>query len=143
MALAVPDVNVLLALIHPRHVHSSHAFRWLGEQSGDKSIGVCRSVQKGVLRLLTTPSVMGPELLAPRDAFIGFNHLMQDSRFVFLEESRSLDRFWERIIRNLPARTQIDTDTYLAAFALANGGTIVTFDRGFKRFHGLSVITLG
>jgi predicted nucleic acid-binding protein len=31
------------------------------------------------------------------------------------------------------------TDAYLAAFALENDATFVTFDRGFQRFTGLRV----
>jgi predicted nucleic acid-binding protein len=32
------------------------------------------------------------------------------------------------------------TDAYLAAFAIENDATFVTFDRGFTRFQGLRVL---
>jgi predicted nucleic acid-binding protein len=34
------------------------------------------------------------------------------------------------------------TDAYLAAFALAGGHRLVTFDQGFLRFPGLEVLRL-
>ena len=140
--VSVLDVNVLFALIYGRHEHSLAAVQWLEGQTEEEAILVCRTTEMGALRLLTTPVVMGPDLLNPRQALDGLKQLMQDSRFTFGEESELLSHHWERIIQELSPKSRIETDTYLAAFTFSHGGEIVTFDRGFERFNGLHVVTL-
>ncbi|HVR36533.1 MAG TPA: PIN domain-containing protein [Methylomirabilota bacterium] len=35
------------------------------------------------------------------------------------------------------------TDAYLAAFAIAHGTKLATFDQGFKRFAGVDLLLIG
>ena len=92
----------------------------------------------GVLRLLTLPAVMGVDLLTPAQAWLGYKQAMNDDRFVFIEEPSGLEESWCRLTDGISRLVKIDTDTYLAAFALPGGHTLATFDRGFARFDGLS-----
>jgi uncharacterized protein len=52
----LPDINVWLALVLPDHVHRERALTWWERQAD--SIAFCRFTQLGLLRLLTTASVM-------------------------------------------------------------------------------------
>ena len=45
-------------------------------------------------------------------------------------------------IRSAKASANLVTDAYIAAAAIALGATVVTFDRDFRRFDGLSVLEL-
>jgi toxin-antitoxin system PIN domain toxin len=56
MSRQLADVNVLLALLWPRHVHHAAAQAWFAAQ-GHRSWATNSIVQLGVLRLLTNPSI--------------------------------------------------------------------------------------
>jgi predicted nucleic acid-binding protein len=61
-SLSFPDVNVWFALQHPDHVHRAIANRWW-ESGQTGQIGLIRSVQIGLLRLLTTAVAMNNQPL--------------------------------------------------------------------------------
>ena len=46
-------------------------------------------------------------------------------------------------LRDAGASADLVTDAYIAAAAISLGATVVTFDRDFRRFDGLSVLELG
>jgi len=50
---ALVDVNVLVALMHARHVHSAPAVNWVAVQEEPGAIAICRASQMGALRILT------------------------------------------------------------------------------------------
>lgn len=136
---SLPDVNVLLAILHAEHPHANLANKWLDEQRATGGIAVCRVTQMGLLRLLTRKVVMGERVLSAPKAWGYWNDLLSDSRFAFIEEPPGLEREWLTLSAALPSGASVNTDTYLAAFAQAGGLTLVTFDKGFARFPGLSV----
>lgn len=59
------DVNVLIALLTSVHAHSRAALAWLAHWEVPGSVGVCRLVEMGALRLLTRRAVMGDNVLTP------------------------------------------------------------------------------
>jgi hypothetical protein len=63
------DANVWLALLWGRHIHSEKAQAWF-EQSGDEEFFFCRITQIRVLRLLTTPTIMGNNVKTMGDAWV-------------------------------------------------------------------------
>jgi uncharacterized protein len=120
------DVNVLIALVDPAHVHHDPAHDWFGAV-GAASWATCPLTQNGVLRILGHPrypnSVGSPAAVFP-----------------VLEGLLSLPghRFWpdEISLVGNPAvdlavltSTERVTDTYLLALAAAKGGQLATFDR--------------
>lgn len=132
------DVNIVFALHHPRHVHSSAVHQWLGAKSRPGSLLVCRVVQMGVLRRLTQSGTMREDLITPSEFWLGWDRLMEDERFVQVEEPAGLEGSWRKICGDLSRGKIAETDAYLAAFALAGGYTLATFDKGFVRFDGLT-----
>lgn len=131
------DVNLALVILHGEHEHSPIAQTWLPEQKEPGSLLLCRVVQMGVLRLLTRRAMMGGRLLSAKEAWSYWNTLLSDGRFRPVEEPLGLEDAWESVAERLRTGACLDTDTYLAAFALAGGYTLATFDKGFIRFAGL------
>ncbi len=66
-----------------------------------------------------------------------WDRLLLDERFILVGEPAGLESAWLTICASLPANKVAETDTYLAAFALAGGHTLATFDKGFAKFEGL------
>jgi toxin-antitoxin system PIN domain toxin len=136
------DVNLLLALLHERHVSSPAAVAWLDQQTSSGSVVICRVVQMGALRILTRPSIMEDEVLAPAQFWRGWSTLLQDDRFVPVNEPEGCEAGWRKLTQALPAGQCAETDAYLAAFALAGSYRLATFDKGFQRYFGLSLTLL-
>ncbi len=136
------DVNTLVALLYSEHAHAPAALAWLSRQDAPGSIGICRVVEMGALRLMTRSAVMGANVLGAAEFRRGWDIALGDDRLVRLAESDGLTARWRQICSAIPGGTVADTDAYLAAFAIAGDLTLVTFDQGFARFAGLRVETL-
>ena len=132
------DVNVLLALVTDRHAHHAAAVRWFEPLSAGDAV-VCRVAQMGLLRLLNNPAVMREEALDASACWDIWLRMAEDDRIHFaVGEPPDLDTCLEYFVRGRAFAPRLWTDAYLAAFAFAVGWTLVTFDRGFQGFQGLS-----
>jgi toxin-antitoxin system PIN domain toxin len=120
------DVNVLIAMIDPAHVHHQITNEWFAAE-GRLGWATCPITQNGVLRIVGNPrygnSPGSPAAVAPVLA-----------RLVALEGHE----FWSDEITLLDsARVDADrllnagsiTDAYLLALAVANAGALATLDR--------------
>jgi toxin-antitoxin system PIN domain toxin len=126
MPTGLLDVNVLVALFDPDHVHHEAAHRWFarGRREG---WATCPTTEAGFLRVLSNPAytsaVEPPAAVAERlrTFCVGADH-------VFWNEGPSLrDRSVFRL-ENLRGHRQV-TDVLLLAVAVRNEGRLVTFDR--------------
>lgn len=133
------DVNVLVALLHARHVHSARAVAWLEQQDQRDSVLICRVAQMGALRILTNSQWLKEEVMSAVEFWRGWEVLLSDDRFTFINEPANLEMVWKRITKPFPKGQTAGTDTYFAAFATAINHRLVTFDRGFRRFSHLNV----
>ena len=138
---ALVDVNVLVALMHARHVHSAAAVRWLAGQNEPGVVAVCRVSQMGALRILTHTSAMKDEVKSASEFWDGWNRVMEDDRFALVGEPVGLETAWRALTGALPRGMPAETDGYLAAFAIAGKLSLVSFDRGLRRFPGLDLVT--
>ena len=89
---ALCDVNVLLALSYNGHIHHPQALAWLDKQA-DFGVGLCRHTQLGLLRLLSNPTVMGPDVCNLGQAWSIYDLILQDVRFIFSIEPEGLEPF--------------------------------------------------
>lgn len=133
------DANFLIALLHVRHAHSERAVAWLASQAEPGSILLCRVAQMAVLRVLTNSAWLKEDVLPASAVWDAWDLLLTDSRFAQVQEPAFLEEEWRFVTRPLPAGRCAETDTYLAAFALAGGYCLLTFDRSFRQFDGLDV----
>ena len=120
------DVNVLIALIDPAHVHREAAHRWFAAE-GKASFATCPITENGVLRIVGHPRYPGTtgSPAAAMPALVGLHGLPGHA---FWEDSLSLVSETRIDASRLTASSQI-TDTYLLALASARGGRLATFDR--------------
>jgi toxin-antitoxin system PIN domain toxin len=133
------DANFLIALLHARHALSARAVAWLGSQEEPGSVLVCRIAQMGVLRILTNPAWLKEDVLPAAAVWDAWDVLLSDDRFAQVQEPAQLDAEWRLLTRAFPVGRRVETDCYLAAFAIAGSHRVLTFDRGFRQFAGLEI----
>ena len=123
--IALLDVNVLVALFNPDHVHHEAAHAWF---SANRSYGwaTCPLTENGLVRILANVAYTGghESTLSIRkrlDAFcLSGNH-------VFWPDQLSLRE--ERCFRLAGVTHGQITDVYLLGLAAENEGRLATFDR--------------
>ena len=126
MIVHLLDVNVLIALLDPEHVHHDIAYTWL-EQRGDAPWATCPLTENGVLRIMGRSSYPGSPG-SPADIVPLLQSLLDLPTHEFWPDDLSLlDRRWVDPDKLLNANHL--TDTYLLALAVKHGGSLATFDR--------------
>ena len=124
--VALLDVNVLVALFDPDHVHHEAAHRWFGENR-ESGWATCPITENGLVRILSNPAYMAsPET---RGAIVrrlgGFcasgGHVFWPDEISFRDPG--LFRW------NAPVAHQNLTDVYLLGLARSRAGRLATFDR--------------
>lgn len=130
--LNFPDVNVWLALLWGRHVHSERAGSWFEGLTHEKSF-FCRFTQIAVLRLLTTEAVMGGDVRGMREAWALWDKIIADDRIAFLPEPDGMEPGFRRFSETgRTASPKMWADAYVLTFAAAAGLKVVTFDRALR-----------
>ena len=89
-SLSFPDVNVWLALLWADHIHRPLAKNWWNANTFDV-IGFTRITQIGVLRLLTTATVMNNKPLTMTAAWVAYDRLFADDRVAFTREPPKIE----------------------------------------------------
>ena len=123
--IALLDVNVLIALVDPQHVHHEPSHCWF-QAHGGHGWATCPLTQNALLRILGNPrypnSPGGPLVVM---------HLLQGllghPAHVFWSDALSWDAAGVFMGDGLLHHGQI-TDTYLLALAVHHQGTLVSFD---------------
>lgn len=133
----LPDINVWLALTFDQHVHHLTAKNWAKGVRGDV-IRFCRFTQQGFLRLATNPKVMGEQTVSLVDAWKLYDAILTDERIEFAAEPTNIEMTWRQMTQVDAKTPNTWSDAYLAAFSVASGYELVTFDRGFAKFAGLA-----
>src|SRR5689334_20708288 len=130
MSRHLPDVNVLLALMWPRHQSHAAAHRWFSGL-GHTGWATNALTQLGVLRLLTNPAVTQGTVSA-----IAAVEALTETMHHPGHEFWALDALMTDSLRPLAARLQGHQqwmDAALLAQAAVRKGVLVTFDAGMKR----------
>ena len=128
-----PDINVWVALTYDRHIHHLTARQWFDHLAPMARLFFCRLTQLGLLRLLNSPAVMGPDLAKSQpEAWKAYDTWLQDERIEYLEEPRGLEAQFRRLTRSPHASPKDWADSYLLAFASAADLRLVSFDRALR-----------
>lgn len=135
---ALCDVNVLLALVYQFHQHHPTALAWFDTQRRGQA-ALCRVSQLALLRLLSNKRVMGPDVCTHERAWQLWDLVVADRRFVYLQEPGKLEAQLRAYTQTNGSSPNLWQDAYLAAFSRSAGIRMVTFDRGFQRFHNLQL----
>lgn len=136
----LPDLNVWLALAVAEHPHHRAAQAYWREQAA-ANVWFCRVTMLGLVRLLAQPKVMGEAALTLLEAFELYRRFAALPEVGLRAEPAECEHTLAGLLQpGTPPRLWIDT--YLAAFALAGGLRLVTFDRDFARFAGTARLHL-
>lgn len=139
--LAVPDVNVLVALTNPSHVFHHESHRWLAEVARYATTPVTES---GLLRMLLNPAVTG-QTVTGEQALAVLAGIRADSRAGFLVDDSSLAEA-NVDTTGLAGHKQV-TDWHLLNLVARHDGLLVTLDRRMARAvlpgDAVKVVTLG
>jgi toxin-antitoxin system PIN domain toxin len=123
---ALFDINVLIALFDPAHVHHERAHAWWrrNKASGWAS---CPLTENGFVRILSQPKY--PNTVSVQDALRRLERSIKRGGHAFWADELSLidSTVFHREQVMGPKRI---TDLYLLALAVRNAGRLVTFDRG-------------
>ena len=124
--IALLDVNVLIALIDPQHVHHEPSHRWF-QAHGGHGWATCPLTQNALLRILGNPrypnSPGGPAVVMQL-----LQELLAHPTHVFWPDALSWQATGVFEAEALLHHGQI-TDAYLLALAVHHRGVLVSFDR--------------
>jgi len=137
----LPDINVWIALTFSAHPHHQQAATWFGKQATG-SCSFCRMTQQGYLRLISNAKIFGDDAQTLPKAWKSFDTLMSDERVMFRAAPDTVEQEWRLLTGKKQFSAKIWNDAFLAAFAKQGGLKLVTFDKGFRRYSGLSLTLL-
>jgi toxin-antitoxin system PIN domain toxin len=123
---ALLDVNVLVALFNPEHIHHELAHDWFADHHHD-GWATCPLTENGFVRLLSTPNKEAPPLRAA-ELVDRLRTFCKSANHVFWSDTPSIldaSLFNQAFIRG---HRQL-TDIYLLGLARKMNGTLATFDR--------------
>jgi uncharacterized protein len=125
----LPDVNVLLALVWPRHASHAAAHAWFAK-AGQHAWATNPLTQLGVLRLLTNPSVTQGAVSAAT-ALDVLSGATRHAGHEFWPLDHAMPAGLRPIAGRLTGHRQW-TDAALLHHARERSGVLVTFDSGVK-----------
>ena len=120
------DVNVLIALVDPAHVHHEPAWQWF-EAEGQAAWATCAVTEGALLRILGNPRYPNsPGSPAATAAVLA--GLRAHPGHAFWADDLSLMADPRVDVSRLLVHHQM-TDTHLLALAVRHGGRLASFDR--------------
>jgi len=129
MPIALPDVNVLLALMDRLHIHHDAANNWFAIAS-QQGWATCPMTENGFARIVSSPSYAYTRLTPP-DALATLGTLIQNHAATHHFWSDSISLRDPALVNTAPIRGHKQlTDIYLLALCQQNQGTFVTLDQG-------------
>lgn len=144
MSVHLLDVNVLVALFDPDHVHHELAHDWFAEHRAS-GWATCPTTENGFLRVLTSAAYGGAN--RPEGIVARLRLFQQSGQHVFWPDAVSLTDLTVFRPSYMRGQRQV-TDVYLLGIAVRKGGRLATFDNTipFNAVHGatresLAVIT--
>jgi uncharacterized protein len=124
-----PDVNVWLALSSPDHQHFSVAWNWYAALPDQTVLIFCRHTQLGLLRLLTTQSVMGQGTLTQAQAWDAYDRWLDTAGAEFADEPQGMEQVFRSLTGAQQASPKEWADAYLAVFSFVAEVPLITFDK--------------
>ena len=124
---ALLDLNVLIALAWPSHIHHLRAHKWFAKAQ-NSGWATCPITQSGFVRLSSNPKIL-PGAVSPKEALHLLEQITRLPNHLFWEDSIALVDTVVFKDSNIIGYRQI-TDAYLLSLAIHNKGCLVSFDNG-------------
>ena len=126
MSVGLLDVNMLIALSWPSHLHHRTAQAWFSKHAA-RGWATCPLTQCAFLRISSNPKII-PEAVTPAEAFDLLRQIVAQKHHTFWPDDIAvLD---EDIPRSLVGGHRQITDAYLLGLAIRHDGRLVTLDKG-------------
>jgi toxin-antitoxin system PIN domain toxin len=125
--IALLDVNVLLAMLWPRHSFFRQAGSWFAKNYAN-GWASCPVSQAGFVRLYAQRAVTGLDISAREALDVLDKNCAPSFHHVFWPQESSLLDLLPEIRRRLVGHKQV-TDAVLLDLAIRKGGRLVTLDR--------------
>ena len=134
------DVNILIPAMRPESSRERATFEWLrGKLDGPEMIGISEFVLSAMVRIVTQPRIYDEPSTAEECMSFADQLLAAPAVQVVRPGPRHWSIFRELVTSHRLRGNDIP-DAYLASIALEQGATLVTLDRGFRRFEGLRTL---
>ena len=127
---ALLDVNVMIALAWPNHVHHEATRRWFMKYRGD-GWATCPLTEAGFVRVSCNPSAV-QRTVTPGEAIAVLQRLRRLESHSFWPLNRSIIDLPREVVTRLQGYRQI-MDAVLLAAAMQRGGRLATLDGGLPR----------
>ena len=124
---ALLDVNVLIALAWPNHVHHDAARSWFTERRRS-GWATCPLTEAGFVRVSCNASAV-QRTVTPREAIALLRRLRHLEAHSFWVLESSMVELPDEVLARIQGYRQI-TDAVLLAAAMRRGGELATFDTG-------------
>jgi len=123
------DVNTLVALAWPNHVHHVPAKEWFAAHH-EAGWATCPVTESGFVRV-SSNSRATPEAKSPAEALFILRQMVAQAGHRFWPDEISIARTELIDPSRLFGHRQV-TDAHLMALAIHHGGRLVSFDRGLR-----------
>jgi len=123
------DVNVLVALAWPNHIHHARAHVWFSSVRG-RGWATCPLTQSGFVRVSSNTAAI-PDARTPREASALLRRIVQLPGHVFWPDDVSAVDEGDQIFSRVVGYRQV-TDAHLLSLAIRRGGKLATFDAGIR-----------
>lgn len=131
------DANVLLYAVNSSDTRSVEARTWLDEAlRGTETIGFAWLVLVGFLRISTSHLFDDPYTVDEATASVQ-RWLEQPAAVVLQPTARHADVL-RGLLLEVGTAGNLTNDAHLAALAVEHGADIVSYDRDFQRFRGIT-----
>jgi uncharacterized protein len=126
VSVGLLDVNMLIALSWPSHLHHRVAHAWFSKNSPE-GWATCPLTQCAFVRISSNPKIV-PEAVTPSEALDLLRQIVSQEHHTFWPDDVAL---LDACIpgKFLAGHRQV-TDAYLLGLAIQHGGRLVTLDRG-------------
>jgi uncharacterized protein len=139
------DATLWIALSVTGHDHHTVASAWFDRLGETDTVFFCRATQQSFLRLLTNQAIFAPHGRKPLtdvEAWTVYDTILADDRVTLQGEPSKTEAVWRELTKAGQASPKRWMDAYLAAFCIAGGFRLITFDSAFQSFPGLDVLIL-
>lgn len=129
MSIALLDVNVLVALFDPAHVHHESAHQWFS-RNRRSGWATCPITVNGCIRVLSNPAYPTVDA-TPAEVAARLSSLCGTRDHHWWPDSVSLTDATLFQLAQVRGHNQL-TDAYLLGLSVRNHGKLVTFDRSIR-----------
>jgi len=142
--MVLPDVNVLIYAFREDTAHHDAALTWLTDRLQDpgEEVIVPDLVWVGFARICTNGRIFNRPSSVQEVAAFAAAVIASPTYRMVAGLSRGIDPLFALMAR-AEAGGDLVTDAYIAAIALQLGATIATYDRDFRRFDDVRLVTPG